>query len=128
MKTGKPSLSPKGKRTLLKLLINFCIAFFVYRGIVELGKVHVMIYYVGSSIYALVIAVLFCVYYAKNGFTFSTEPALPPAGASAEEAKLFTEKAAKSKSQARSLLFIIAPMALTVMIDYVMLLLESFFA
>ena len=128
MNNSKKTLSPKGKRTLLKLLINFCIAFLVYRGIIELGKIHVMIYYVGSSLYALTMAVLFCVYYAKNGFTFSTEPVLPPADMDAEEKKLFCEKAAKGKAQARSLLFIIAPMALTVMIDYVMLLLESFFA
>lgn len=128
MKNSKKGLSPKGKRTLIKLLINFCIAFIVYRGIIELGKLNVMIYYVGSSIYALIIAVLFCIYYAKNGFTFSTEPVIPPSDMDAEEAKLFCENAAKKKRQAKALLFIIAPMALTVMIDYVMLLLESFFA
>jgi hypothetical protein len=128
MNNSKKGLSPKGKQTLIKLLINFCIAFLVYRGIIELGKLNVMIYYVGSSIYALVIAVLFCVYYAKNGFTFSTESVLPPSDMDVEEAKLFCENAAKKKRQARALLFIIAPMALTVMIDYVMLLLESFFA
>ncbi len=128
MKNNQKGLSAKGKRTLFQLLINFCIAFAVYRGIIELGKINVMIYYIGSSVYALVIAVLFCVYYAKNGFTFSTEAVLPPADLSEEEAKLFTETTAKKKRQARALLFIIAPMALTVMIDYVMLLLESFFA
>ena len=121
-------LSKKGKRTLLKLFINFCIAFVVYRGIIELGKIHVMIYYVGSSLYALAIAVLFCVYYAKNGFAFSNEAVLPPADMEAGEKKIFIEKSAKNKAQAKSLLFIIAPMAVTVMIDYVMLLLESFFA
>ncbi len=128
MKSNKKGLSKKGKRTLLKLVINFCIAFLVYRGIIEFGKLNVVIYYVGSSIYALTIAVLFCVYYAKNGFTFSTEPVLTPADMDTEEKKLFCERYAKGKAQARSLLFIIAPMALTVMIDYVMLLLESFFA
>ena len=96
--------------------------------IIELGKIHVMIYYVGSSLYALAIAVLFCVYYAKNGFTFSNEAVLPPADMEADEKKIFIEKSAKNKAQAKSLLFIIAPMAVTVMIDYVMLLLESFFA
>jgi hypothetical protein len=96
MKNSKNGLSPKGNRTLIKLLINFCIAFLIYRGIIELGKLNVMIYYVGSSIYALIIAVLFCVYYAKNGFTFSTEPVLPPADMNAEEAKSFCENAAKN--------------------------------
>ncbi len=63
----------KGVRILLKLLLNFVISLALYNTIIFLGeKVHVAIYYVGSTLYVLAIAVLFCVYYVKNGFSVTS--------------------------------------------------------
>ena len=126
--------SPKNKsgvKKLFRLLVNFIVAFIVYRLIIELGAREIMVYYIGTTAYAVTIAILFCVFYAKNGFSFSSIPVEDiqfPDGIAEEEKSAYVERTLKNRAQAKSLLYIIFPMILTVLLDYASMLISGFFS
>ena len=109
-------------KKVLHILINFIISICIYKLILLLGdRVNVMIYYVGVSCYVITIAVLFCIFYAKNGYSFyytelKTEDL--PDELSDEEKERFIAKREKNKHTAQKLLFVILPMILTVFLNY----------
>lgn len=110
-------------KKVFALLINFIISVSVYKLILLLGdKVNVMFYYCGVTLFVSTIAVLFCVFYAKNGYSFSnvklSENDLPDEMTD-DEKKDFIEKRVKSRRQAEKLILIILPMVLTVLMNYI---------
>lgn len=124
-------LNNSGLRKLIRLLVNFLISMLVYRAIIEFGERYVAVYYAGVTAYTVTIAVLFCLYYAWNGYTLSNDPidfSNLPDDMSAPMKKEYADKITVRRKKAKSLLYIIAPMALTVMIDYLLLMLSNFFA
>lgn len=110
-------------KKILTFLLNLIISVSVYKLILILGdKVNVMFYYGGVTLFVTTIAVLFCVFYAKNGYSFTnvniTEDDLP-SEMSDKEKHAFIEKRNKNREIAKKLMLLILPMLLTVLINYI---------
>lgn len=118
--------SDKKNGTLKKVLIftiNFVWLLLVYKIILFLAdRFNYMIYYIGISVYLAAAAVLFCVFYAKRGFTLSVKPTspdeLPPEWSPVEKAEHLKAEAQRRTSSER-LLYVLIPMVLTIIINYI---------
>ena len=110
-------------KNILTLLINLIISVSVYKLILILGdKVNVMFYYGGVTLFVTTIAVLFCIFYAKNGYTFSSVKITAddlPSEMSDDEKHIFIEKRNKNIETAKKLILVILPMVLTVLFNYI---------
>ncbi len=118
-------------RKVITLLINLIISVCIYKLILILGdKVNVLFYYIGVTVFVCTIAVLFCVYYAKNGYTFNNTKLRAEDLSdemSNEEKRAFIDASEKKRESASKLLLIILPMILTVLFNYIEMILTGYF-
>ncbi|MBR6808398.1 MAG: hypothetical protein IKM46_08475 [Clostridia bacterium] len=119
-------------KKVITLLINLVISVCVYKLILLLGdKINVMFYYIGVTAFVCTIAVLFCIYYAKNGYTFSNTKITAedlPSELSEDEKNEFINSLKKKKESASKLLLVILPMILTVFFNYIEMIATGYFA
>ena len=122
----------KNIKKVVALLINLVISVCIYKLILLLGdKINVLIYYIGVTCFVSSIAVLFCVYYAKNGYTFNSNKISAydlPDEMSDEEKQQFIEKQTKNRETASKLLLVILPMILTVLFNYIEMIFSGYFS
>ncbi len=117
--------SPKeALKTIGLLFLGFVVTFALFRFIIYLSESLEMmwIYYVGTSVYAVAVIVLFCAFYVLNGFTLSrpeyTREDLPDKW-SEEKKTEFLEKLPQNREKAKSLLFILMPLVVTLLVSYI---------
>lgn len=119
MKHIKENITPK---KVISFIINFIIMFLIYKVILYLGyKLDVMIYYVGITAYIFLTAILFCIFYAKNGFVLrlsATPPEELPDDMSPVQKTEFLNSERKKKASAAKILYVLIPMAITIIINY----------
>ena len=116
-----------GKQTLRKLLVlflNFIILYGLLRVIITLGErlQSPLIYYIGSSVYMIGLAVLVILFFYWNGGTFDTKLPLPedlPEEWSLTEKRDYLEKRKAGMGKARKLLYVLLPLLITVGISYI---------
>ena len=123
----------KENRTLKKILafaINFVWMMLIYKVILFLADhFSYMIYYIGISVYLAAAAVLFCVFYAKRGYTLSVKPTSPdklPGDWSPVEKADYLKREADRRSSAGRILYFLLPMILTIIINYIELFIPQF--
>ena len=116
-----------GKQTLRKplvLFLNFIILYGLLRVIITLGEKlqSPVIYYIGSSVYMIGLAVLVILFFWWNGGTFDAKMPLPedlPEEWSLTEKRDYLEKRKAGLAKARKLLYVLLPLLLTVGISYI---------
>ena len=123
-------LNPKD--TLKKVALLFAVFVLTYallRFIIyladALGKP--WIYYAGTALYGAAVVVLFVVFYVLNGFTLGRteyERDDLPAAWSDERKDEFLRRLPENRAKARSLMFILMPLVVTLLLSYIEL---SFF-
>ncbi|MBR4960222.1 MAG: hypothetical protein IKY52_04935 [Clostridia bacterium] len=123
MNNNAPS-AKKALRKLLLLFLNFVILYGLLRVIITLGERLQMpvIYYIGSSVYMIALAVLVILFFYWNGGTFDTKLPLPedlPEEWSLSEKRDYLEKRKAGIAKARSLLYILLPLLVTIGISYI---------
>ena len=123
MNNNAPS-AKKALRKLLMLFLNFVILYGLLRVIITLGERLQMpvIYYIGSSVYMIGLAVLVILFFFWNGGTFDTKLPLPedlPEEWSLTEKRDYLEKRKAGIAKARKLLYILLPLLVTLGISYV---------
>ena len=123
-------LNPKETlRKVLLLFAGFVLTYALLRFIIHLadsfGKP--WIYYAGTAVYGIAVVVLFAVFFVLNGFTLGrteyTEDDLPAAWSDERKAE-FLKKLPANRAKARSLLYILMPIIVTLLLSYIEL---SFF-
>ena len=123
-------LNPKETlRKVLLLFAGFVLTYALLRFIIHLadsfGKP--WIYYTGTAVYGIAVVVLFAVFFVLNGFTLGrteyTEDDLPAAWSDERKAE-FLKKLPANRAKARSLLYILMPIIVTLLLSYIEL---SFF-
>ncbi len=114
----------KALRKLLVLFLNFIILYGLLRVIITLGErlMNPLIYYIGSSVYMVGLAVLVILFFYWNGGTFDTR--LPPPEDLPEEwshveKQAYLEKRKAGIAKARKLLYVLLPLLVTVGISYI---------
>jgi len=117
--SGKQAL-----RKLLVLFLNFIILYGLLRVIITLGErlQSPLIYYIGSSVYMIGLAVLVILFFYWNGGTFDTKLPLPedlPEEWSLTEKRDYLEKRKAGMGKARKLLYVLLPLLITVGISYI---------
>jgi len=123
MNDNTPS-AKKALRKLLLLFLNFIILYGLLRVIITLGERLQMpvIYYIGSSVYMIALAVLVILFFYWNGGTFDTKLPLPedlPEEWSLTEKRDYLEKRKAGIARARKLLFVLLPLLVTIGISYI---------
>ncbi len=112
------------RKTLLRICVNFVILFAIYQVILYIGERYISVYKVGISLYLLTASVLFCVFYAKNGYKLSgaltNKDDLPEEWTEYEKDAYLSEEK-KKKKQARKALTFLLPMIVTILINCVAL-------
>lgn len=117
----------KNKDTMKKLIricIYFILFFALYQLILIIGEKVREVYFIGISLYLIAASVLFCVFYAKNGYKLSPAPTKKsdlPDDWSDEEKSAYLAEEEKKKKQARKILMVFLPMIVTVLVNYVTL-------
>lgn len=117
--SGKQAL-----RKLLVLFLNFIILYGLLRVIITMGErlQSPLIYYIGSSVYMIGLAVLVILFFYWNGGTFDTKLPLPedlPEEWSLTEKRDYLEKRKAGMGKARKLLYVLLPLLITVGISYI---------
>lgn len=117
--SGKQAL-----RKLLVLFLNFIILYGLLRVIITMGErlQSPLIYYIGSSVYMIGLAVLVILFFWWNGGTFDTKLPLPedlPEEWSLTEKRDYLEKRKAGMGKARKLLYVLLPLLITVGISYI---------
>lgn len=123
MNNNAPS-AKKALRKLLLLFLNFVILYGLLRVIITLGERLQMpvIYYIGSSVYMIGLAVLVILFFFWNGGTFDTKLPLPedlPEEWSLTEKRNYLEKRKAGIAKARKLLYVLLPLLVTLGISYI---------
>ena len=123
MNNNTPS-AKKALRKLLLLFLNFVILYGLLRVIITLGERLQLpiIYYIGSSVYMIGIAVLVILFFYWNGGTCDTKLPLPedlPEEWSLSEKRDYLEKRKAGMAKAQKLLYILLPLLITVGISYI---------
>ena len=123
MNNDNPS-AKKALRKLLLLFLNFVILYGLLRVIITLGErlQSPLIYYIGSSVYMIGLAVLVILFFYWNGGTFDTKLPLPedlPEEWSHCEKRDYLEKRKAGTAKARKLLYILLPLLITIGISYI---------
>lgn len=120
----------KRLKILGRLFVNFAAVFALYRLILVLAERYsVWIYYIGMSAYIAGAAILFCLFYARNGYTFSgaaTPAELLPAEWSDVEKVDFLREEALKKARAKKLVYLIFPVTITIFVSYIELFFVDF--
>ena len=124
-------LNPKDTLKKVALLFaGFVLTYALLRFIIyladALGKP--WIYYAGTALYGAAVVVLFIVFYILNGFTLGRteyERDDLPAAWSDERKDEFLRRLPENRAKARSLMFILMPLVVTLLLSYIEL---SFFA
>ena len=120
------------KQTLKKVLLlfaGFVLTYAILRFIIHLADAmdKPWIYYAGTALYGVAVIVLFAVFYVLNGFTLGrTEyerDDLPEAW-SDERKDEFLRNLPANRAKARSLMYILMPLIVTLLLSYIEL---SFF-
>ena len=120
------------KETLKKVLLlfaGFVLTYALLRFIIYLADALDMpwIYYAGTALYGAAVVVLFAVFYVLNGFTLGrTEYGrddLPDAWTD-ERKDEFLRRLPANRAKARSLMYILMPLVVTLLLSYIEL---SFF-
>ena len=110
-------------KMLAIIVVNFIILYAVYRLIINLAERYsVWIYYIGMSAFIAGGTMLFCLFYAKNGYTFSNEPTpaeLLPQEWSDVEKTAFLRREAEKKAGARKLIYFMLSIILVVFVSYI---------
>ena len=123
MNNNNPA-AKKALRKLLLLFLNFVILYGLLRVIITLGERLQLpiIYYIGSSVYMIGLAVLVILFFYWNGGTFDTKLPLPedlPEEWSLGEKRDYLEKRKAGIAKARNLLYILLPLLVTIGISYI---------
>ncbi len=132
-KKNDPNRKHKKNATkLLILFVNSILFFALYRLIVEMGERfrNPMIYYIGSTVYMVAVAVLIIAYFVLNGGTFGKyDPKwddLPSGGRWTDERKAdFLRRLPARQAKAKQLLHILLPLIVTLFLSYFELFLLS---
>ena len=131
MKKGGERMKPQEKlRKLGILFLNFVLFYALLRLIILLaGRTGIMaIYYIGTTAYMLAAGAVFIAYFCLNGFTVNnvdrTYDDLPDAWPEAKK-RDFLARQPERRKKARTLMYILMPMVVTIFISYIEL---SFFA
>ena len=123
----------KPQETLRKLgilFLNFVLFYVLLRLIILLaGRTGIMaIYYIGSAAYMLGAAAVFLAFFCLNGFTVNnvdrTWDDLPEKW-SDDQKRDFLAKQPERRKKARTLMYVLMPMVVTILINYIEL---SFFS
>ncbi|MBQ8641320.1 MAG: hypothetical protein IJ480_03810 [Clostridia bacterium] len=114
----------KALRKMLVLFLNFIILYGLLRVIITLGErlQSPLIYYIGSSVYMIGLAVLVILFFYWNGGTFDTKLPLPedlPEEWSLTEKRAYLDKRRDGIARARKLLYVLLPLLVTVGISYI---------
>lgn len=127
MKKNKSNL-PEDTREKLKklgyLFLNFVLFYALYRIIIEFSERLRMpvIYYIGAGIYAGVAVVTFIWFFILNGFTFDKEERTIdelPEKWSMDKKMEFLGKQSENKAKARRLMYILLPIVIVLLVDYI---------
>ena len=127
MKNNRSNL-PEDTREKLKklgcLFLNFVLFYALYRIIIEFSERLRMpvIYYVGAGVYAGIAVVTFIWFFVLNGFTFDKEERtideLPEKWTSDKKME-FLGKQSENKAKARRLMYILLPIVIVLLVDYI---------
>ncbi len=126
MKQNQSGDYEKGKaalRRLLILLLNFILIYAALRLVIELaGRTgQIWLYYLGMTVVSVATAGLFIAYFILNGFTFEgrdrTWDELPEAWDDAKK-RDFLKKLPARREKAKSLLFVMLPLTITLAISF----------
>ena len=106
------------------LLVNFALLFFLLRLLIELsartGKL--WIYYAGSLGYGILAGGLFVAFFILNGFTLSRDSLGwddLPSDWTDERKRTYLEKQPGRKARARQLLYVLLPLVIVFLVDFV---------
>lgn len=121
---NSPNKSKTILRKLLVLLANFAITYGLLRVIITVGErlENPYIYYVGSSIYMIALAVLVILFFYWNGGTFDTKLPTPedlPEEWNLKEKQDYLERRRAGIARARKLLYVLLPLLITLGISYI---------
>lgn len=118
------SKAKKALRKLLLLFVNFILCYGLLRVIITVGEwlQNPYIYYVGSTLYMIGLAVLVILFFYWNGGTFDTK--LPVAEDLPEEwdwkeKQAYIDRRKVDIARARKLLYVLLPLLVTVGISYI---------
>ena len=117
----------KAKRNLKKLgvlFLNFTLFYALFRLLIELSeRTRIMgIYYATTIVYALGAAGLFVAYFVLNSFSFDKKPRTweeLPEKWTDEQKREFLAKQPERQEKARTLLYILMPIVVTIFISYI---------
>lgn len=115
------------KKTLLKILILFfgiALAYALLRGLSEVSEymMEPLVYYIGTTVYATAVGVLFVTFYVLNGYTFDNrdrEIDELPARWSDEKKAEFMEKQPARRARAKKILFVLLPAIVAILISII---------
>lgn len=106
------------------LFLNFTLFYALFRLLIELSeRTRIMgIYYATTIVYALGAAGLFIAYFVLNSFSFDKNPRTweeLPEGWTDEQKKDFLDKQPERQKKARTLLYVLMPIVVTIFISYI---------
>ena len=115
------------KKTLLKILILFfgiALAYALLRGLSEVSEylMEPLVYYIGTTVYATAVGVLFVTFYVLNGYTFDNrdrEIDELPARWRDEKKAEFMEKQPARRARAKKILFVLLPAIVAILISII---------
>lgn len=116
-----------GKRALIRIAqiaLNFCVFYGILKLIVLASDrfMCMPIYYVGMTLFAAALGVLFVCYYVLNGFSFDnserTADDLPDEWDDAKK-KEYLKQLSENRKKAKKLIYYIMPMILTIAVYYI---------
>ena len=122
-----PGSIEQGREALKKLgilFLNFVLFYALLRLIIALSEStgQMWIYYVGTTLYALAGGAAFVAFYVLNGFTIDNKPRtieeLPDAWTDEQKAD-FMAKQPENRQKARTLIYIIMPIVVSLAISYI---------
>ncbi len=132
IKKNQKNTDPKNekkssKKTLLKVLVLFLgivLSYALLRGISEVSEylMEPLVYYIGTTVYATAVGVLFVTFYVLNGYSFDNrdrEIDELPARWSDEKKAEFMEKQPARRARAKKLLFVLLPMVVSILISII---------
>lgn len=120
----KNAAQKRNLRRLGILFINFVLFYLLYRLLLEISERTqiIGIYYATTIIFAGAAAGLFVAYFILNGFSFDKNPRtweeLPEQWDDGQKRE-FLEKQPERREKAKSLLYILMPVVVTLMISYI---------
>ena len=124
-------LNPKDTLRKVGLLFaGFVLTYALLRFIIHLADAFSMpwIYYAGTALYGIAVVALFVAFYILNGFTLGrteyAEEDLPDRWTPEKKAD-FLRKLPANRARARSLMYILMPIVVTLLLSYIEL---SFFS